>query len=395
MLKRLIVLGASVRAAAQSALRAGWQPWAADMFADADLAACAPATAVHDYPEGLERAARSAPPGAWLYTGGLENHADLVDRIARRRRLWGNSGSVLREVRNPVLVGRALADAGLAAPEVRLAPEDVPQDGTWLRKPWRGCGGARIAVWRGPSKSASGRAPGNGDGWYFQRRVEGTACSAVYVAAGGQSRLLGITRQIIGAAWTGGERFQYSGSIALAAIDAESFLVGKAVPECAKHVGEVLARQFGLVGLFGVDGMALGPAFLPVEVNPRYPASVEVLERASDIAALGWHVEACQSGRLPQPPDPVPRACWGKAIVYAPEETLVPRELAHWASEANQGKRWPILADLPRPGTRIARGWPVLTVFAAGPDDRAVEQALCERAARVRAVLNSGSRGRG
>ena len=51
----LAILGASARAAAQSAIRAGLSPWCADLFADRDLCAMASVARCerHDYPHGL------------------------------------------------------------------------------------------------------------------------------------------------------------------------------------------------------------------------------------------------------------------------------------------------------------------------------------------------------
>src|SRR5262245_65865579 len=100
---RLLILGASARAAAFSALRAGLEPWCADLFVDADLGCrcAAHRVAALGYPEALEELARQAPPAPWLYTGGMEHYPDLVDRIAKRRPLWGNLGEVLRLARSP------------------------------------------------------------------------------------------------------------------------------------------------------------------------------------------------------------------------------------------------------------------------------------------------------
>ena len=52
-------------------------------------------------------------------------------------------------------------------------------------------------------------------------------------------------------------------------------------------LGTVLAQAFRLVGLFGVDGVLDAERFWPVEVNPRYTASVEVLEGATGLPANG------------------------------------------------------------------------------------------------------------
>src|SRR3954469_6116964 len=99
----VLIVGASVRAAAHSALRAGLRPGGIDLFADCDLAAIGPAVRVppEAYPEGLEDRAAAQPSGPWMYTGGLENDPELVDRIARKRPLWGVRGDALRAVRDP------------------------------------------------------------------------------------------------------------------------------------------------------------------------------------------------------------------------------------------------------------------------------------------------------
>ncbi len=53
-----------------------------------------------------------------MYTGGLENHPDLVDRIRATRPLLGNPGSVLAEVRDPFQVGEVYRRAGISCPAV-------------------------------------------------------------------------------------------------------------------------------------------------------------------------------------------------------------------------------------------------------------------------------------
>src|SRR5207253_1175133 len=139
----LLILGVSARAAAWSALRAGLSPSAADLFADRDLAAVAPCVRVgpNSYPRGLLAAAEALPAGPWLYTGALENHPDLVDDLAGRRPLWGNSGPVLRAARDPLAVAAAVRAAGLPAPEVRLDPAGLTRDGSWLCKARASSGG--------------------------------------------------------------------------------------------------------------------------------------------------------------------------------------------------------------------------------------------------------------
>src|SRR5579871_5970020 len=99
----VLIVGVSARAAAFSALRAGLNPWCVDLFGDADLQARSPGVVVPaaEYPTGLLAAARQAPPGPWLYTGGLENRPTLVGQLAAERPLWGNDVATLSRVRSP------------------------------------------------------------------------------------------------------------------------------------------------------------------------------------------------------------------------------------------------------------------------------------------------------
>ncbi len=145
MSEHLFIAGASVRAAAQSAVRAGFQVTAVDLFCDRDLAACCQAFHVRDFPRGILSVAEQIAPMEWLYTGGLENEPALVDAVSRRHRLLGHAGAVLRQIRDPWRLGDVLARVGLRFPCPAHRP---PRGGTgrWLLKPLRSCGGTRIRV---------------------------------------------------------------------------------------------------------------------------------------------------------------------------------------------------------------------------------------------------------
>src|SRR5438128_59838 len=93
----LLIVGASVRAAAFSALRAGFHPWCIDLFADRDLCCRVPCHRIarRNYPEAIESVLHDAPPGPWMYTGGLENYPTLVDEWSVHRPLLGNGSAQL------------------------------------------------------------------------------------------------------------------------------------------------------------------------------------------------------------------------------------------------------------------------------------------------------------
>src|SRR5713226_4586299 len=93
----IIILGASVRAAAFSALRAGLRPWCADLFADQDLRNRCSTLQVPlgAYSKAFEAISQNGPPAPWMYTGGLENHPTLIQSISGNRPLWANEGTGL------------------------------------------------------------------------------------------------------------------------------------------------------------------------------------------------------------------------------------------------------------------------------------------------------------
>ena len=362
----LLILGASARAAAASARRAGFAPTTIDLFADRDLAARFPAHRVDlaAYPAALADLAAGLPDSPWIYTGALENHPVLIDRIGRGRRLLGIGGDSLRDVRDPSRWTAALVREGLL-PLPCLGPGDAPPDsGRWLLKPLDSAMGRGIRAWA----IGEGPIPDRG---YLQAVARGVALGACFVGSGGTARLVGVTRQLLGPS-VGGLRVVYRGSVG-------PWPVGDPARRAIGRIGEILAGAFGLAGLFGVDLVLYGETPRPVEINPRYTASVEVLEEALGVATLAEHARAFGVDVEPMPSSPGPGAV-AKLILRARRPSVVP-EGWPWSDPLAP---WPLVADLPAAGTILAAGDPVLTVFGRGPDVESAMVRLRARAARWR-----------
>src|SRR5947209_3362691 len=78
--------------------------------------------------------------------------------------------------------------------------------------------------------------------------------------------------------------------------------------------------------LLGVDAVWHDGFPFVVEVNPRYTASVEVLEYATGHSALGWQRGVFLS-QLPPPPPTAPAAgVIGKAVFFAPRALRFPSD---------------------------------------------------------------------
>jgi predicted ATP-grasp superfamily ATP-dependent carboligase len=148
-----------------------------------------------------------------------------------------------------------------------------------------------------------------------------------------------------------------------------------------------VTREFGLMGANGIDFVARDGTPYAVEVNPRWCASMELVERAHGISVFAAHAAACTTGALPDFSSTLGRGhAFGKAVVFATREVSV-GDTAAWLDDES-------VADIPPAGTCIREGRPVCTVFASASDADACYKALVSRATRIYAELRShaGSR---
>jgi predicted ATP-grasp superfamily ATP-dependent carboligase len=347
----VLIAGVTTRALAASAARAGYRVTAVDAFGDLDLRAVARVIRVRsaagnrfDAPAAA-RLAQDVPADFVAYTSNLENHPIEVARLASGRRLLGNPPEVLTRVRNPIELMRALRRHGFPTPETRATPADTART-RWLLKSRRSGGGHGVSVWRRGSV-----VPRSG---YLQERIEGIPGSVVFAANGRDSVVLGCSRQLVGDVRFGAHGFRYCGSL-LAGRTTRVFPRQLEIVETASEMARVAAREFGLVGLNGIDFIARHGVPYPVEINPRYSASMDLLERVHGFSLFQAHAGACE-GTLP---DPLPLAdvTHGKAIVFARRHVVL-GNTGPWVGHASFG-------DVPHPGEHIESGRPICTVFAS------------------------------
>jgi predicted ATP-grasp superfamily ATP-dependent carboligase len=370
--KDLIILGASARAAAQSAMRAGYDPWCIDLFADRDLQAVAPVVRcpADRYPIGVLSLLETAPMAPVLYTGAMENYPEVLDAIALRRPLKGCAPAAVRAVREPYALASMPAHEGIKSCKVLGSASLLTRAGgafralfgnrrKFLVKPRRGAGGAGIRQWSPPEAVPTD--------CYLQEFIAGTPMSAIFHADGWSARLLGATEQFIGEPEFGGSGFHYCGGIGPAPLsaDARRGLMG---------LGVVLAQRFDLRGVFGVDMvMDFRGTLRPVEVNPRYTAGVELLERATGLATLADHpAEAPDAGRC---------ALHAKAILFAKKDCVVPDLYAIHPRDA--------IADVPMAGEKVPAGRPICTLFATGASRDACLVRLRQEAKKLYTQLDT------
>ena len=356
---RVLIAGVSTRAAADSAARAGFDVTSLDGYADRDQHPGVRALAL---PRDLGIAC-----DAVVYLSNFENDTTAVAALAENRTLWGNPPDVLRRVRDPFAVAAAFRAHGVVVPRLLHDANDAndPNDpNDWLLKPVSSGGGHGIRPW--------GRTAVP-NGCYVQQKIEGLPGSIVFVAAGGQAVPLGVSRQLIGDRRFGASGIRYCGNI-LAPWTDPQFERGAHLVPAAHRLATIAAADFHLVGVNGIDFVDQSGVPYPIEINPRWSASMELIERSVGINVFAAHAASCTTGALPASLDPPGRAV-GKAIVFA-VDPCVAGDTDAWLADAN-------IRDVPHVGDPIRTGSPVCTVFAEAVDAVSCEAALVERAQRI------------
>jgi predicted ATP-grasp superfamily ATP-dependent carboligase len=348
-----------------------------------------------------------------LYTGGLENHPQVVDELARTRELWGNPAHVLPRIRDPFALAALLARTGFRVLQLTPLGLQCPTERRWLRKPLRSGGGLGIRFARGDEPASPDHV--------FQEFLDGTPMSALFV----NDALFGVTEQLIGEAWLHAAPFAYCGNLG-----------PLPVPPCVPELNVLC--ETGLRGVWGADFVLCAGEPWVLEVNPRYTAAIEVLELATGRAALSvggarrWDASAIR----PTPPAPLPKGKGesrlaaldepdadspdaergeasssvspfplgrgaggvgrttdaehqppfvGKAVYYAPHAIRFPHSGPWDADLAAPFDPWrvPSFADIPEAGARIELGWPVLTLFVEGTSSAEARRLLQSRASEL------------
>ncbi|HEX6828990.1 MAG TPA: ATP-grasp domain-containing protein, partial [Burkholderiales bacterium] len=343
----LLIAAVTARPLAASARRAGFAAAALDLFADADTRAlgypcrnvCRDATLGFDPARLLAAADELAPAGrcAGVVCGsGFEAETGLMARLAKGRRLLGNSPETVAAIKDPARFFPLLSRLGVPHPETRLAPPSEPAG--WLVKRRGGAGGTHVAPATGARR---------GKDLYYQRCLPGRSLSVLFLADGKRAVPVGWNEQ-----WAAGKETPYLYGGGMGEVSTAAGLKA----EIAAALDRIVAET-GLAGLNGLDFIAGDHGWSAIEINPRPTAALEYYDADWPRGLLAAHVEAC-AGNLPLAL-PQARAVRGHLVIYADRPVAVRR-----------GFRFPEWCrDIPNPGTLIPAGGPVCTGHgdATGP----------------------------
>ena len=441
---RVLIVGASVRAQVESALRAGFAVDALDLFADRDTrlligratdesisaeqSVASSISQIQGFTDVLTFMDQFKRCDAAIVCGGIENRIELVEAIEKRFQLLGPGSDALSRIGDCVAVqqtmSRCLGPEGINVTSTlrQIQPESkTEQLGSpgWLaKKNWSSGGlGVELADSLAADDSAQTRDS------YFQQKVSGESISVLYLSRGGgqsimdgvsgsATTILGLTQQLVGDESLGASRFQYCGSVG----PLDPTEIGQAIdgpnetsPDHLRQIqriGDFLAQQYRLVGVWGIDFIVNQAGVWPVDVNARLTGSAELYE--SRIAAttgfksiIDLHIAACVEST-----DVPPRSDWaklgmgqwglveGKLILF--NRSSNPIEITNKLSDGlmdqfevgffGSDQIGATLADIPSAGDSIQPGHPILTIrvrCSSAEEVRVETQELAERVYRM------------
>ena len=409
----VLIIGASGRFLAQSAVLAGCQVSVLDLFADEDtrqLCAASSRFSSRGNPVSWARrinalgdlsAIGEASDGeisktiepemgsaefAIVFSGGGENYPEFFGHG-----FWGSSkvagppkNSIAALLQWPV-VSRICQTHQIPTPrsfQGKCADQNLDASTTWLRKRERSGGGLQIQPWPLSTDAALDDRYYLDDGYYLQEMLKGPTISGCFVSChtDGRSitRLLGACQQLPNQT---PDDFRYQGSLG-------PIVLGEADYQEMERVGRCLASELELNGVWGIDFISTEQGLSLIDINPRVTASAELIERfyrsrQSDFTILAVHLEAAINGRIPTLTSDFEGSVFSKRIVYLESER--PLIVDDSMAKIFQGHPW--ITDIPTAGTEIQPGHPIVTVHAEAQSPLALEAETEKRMQEVRAII--------
>lgn len=373
---KVVLFGASVRAAAESARGAGLEVFGIDCFGDEDaVSACDRFMRIDRYAQTVESPAVDPFDTEKRYSGcplvcvgGLAADSELLNQLRTRHPVLGAEPDDRRSLATVQQLRSLAAAGGLAFPECihedghRTASRSSLGD-RWLWKPLNSSGGIAVQ----PIGSDPDRAKLLPTTGYLQRWVAGRSIGAVFLADDRDVQLLGACRSSFSRR-SGRSHFAYAGS-------AGPLVLSECLRERLITFARCYAKRTGIRGLFNAD-LIIGTDNIVwlLEVNPRWSASCEVVEMQlqedvddpRESSLFYAHYKALTTRRAQPFPAFQQRvggiAWFWKRIVYSTKSGRWNRGKLASLDRLPAGLTYRV-ADRPCHGSHIPKGEPIATLL--------------------------------
>lgn len=350
----VVLIGASIRAAAQSARLAGFHVIGVDLFGDRDCRDACDRFAVLDQTDDAVKLLDEYPRARVVCVGGFADPGSALRSLGPHARQIETTLQWQHRLKQPETLRRLAIAGGMSFPKTitnvssKFDRERLSR-GRWLVKPRTGSGGIGVHWFSGNPNAVAADVT-------VQRYVPGRVHGATLAINGDSAVVVGVCKSLVHRHGHGDAAmpFVYAGSFGPVPI-------GDALRHSLTQIGIRIHRHTGLVGLCNVDIVIDrdGNAWL-LEINPRWSGSSEVIERSLIGDDTSLFTIACDPGRSSSLVMDPTRQTY-KRILYAPRnEGPLTFRLQAIAPEIGDGVQ---VADIPADGSIVEPGWPICSVL--------------------------------
>ena len=432
---RVIVASASGRWLAQSAMVAQHPVSVIDLFADQDTVAICNQSNVFlsrdQLPNTVTRCdSMSAVWGALihalksepvdtrvLFGGGMEH---MTPSLLRINKDWGDrfpNLAAFQKAQGVVRLKKFCQHADVLMPEIMVGKDAIKNFlssasqismSSWLGKKEASAGGLGVQI--------ADKQMVVTDNMYLQRLVEGRSIGGSFVAVRSSAHgdradtsLLGVCeawpRTTVASARTVKFPFRYRGSFGPIIVPTD---LSGSVQKEMERIGKAAADHFQLSGVFGIDFILADGQLWILEINPRFPASAEILERSfisnaqnsqTDCSIAKLHLAAL-GGRAAALPT-VGTRVFAKEVLYMDpawhallfSAALLEQLQAVISTTAAEGGCSDVacLTDLPPLQSVIHPSSPIMTLHSSADDVEQLQVSMTQYRDRLLDVLATAS----
>lgn len=406
----LFMVGFTCRALAQCAQRDGIFPTVIDRCGDRDTREAAKHYRIWLPDQGQSSEALGVYPAAFgsqygdgknvpafcILAGGTENNIALIEGLSRRfpNMMKPESFIAMRSWRN----WQSWAESsGLFWPRTwepgTFRAEVARMNSTCdlLVKDLNQAGGLGVSTWHLEQQSMDRRIDSEIDHRVIQERIDGEAVGVTFLSSVHGSIALGCTE-----AWPSQTHawgaYIYHGSIGPVSLSIAEWAV-------LDGFAERVARHANWLGFWQADFVRKNDRWYLLEINPRWTASMELLDISMGLRLVQLHCLA-SSGLMRQETwaslclrashwrQSNPSLCLAKRVLYASDTTeLDDATLQRWWDnrlplEILRGGEMPLgcwIADIPNEPMRFENGFPICTLVGFHRTSREARRAIEEQ----------------
>jgi len=393
----ILVIGMDVVSLATSTTKAGCKVYAVDYFGDQDLKrVCHESLSIvrqtpgvtcgklstNFIPEALLQLTKGLLKknaiDATLLSTGLDDYPDVLFELNDMIPILGNHPHVIKRIRDKTKFFQELKRLGIPHPETTMAEnlEEARKKAKdigypVLVKPSKGFGGVGIRKAQGPRelRQAFQDASLIDEKVSIQEYISGISASVSLISSNNETITFTLNEQLLGVKELGQEEpFGYCGNVV-------PLVTTRSAMNRCRNTAERIASTFGLVGSNGIDFVVTkdGTPYV-VEVNPRFQATLECVERVLGMNIAEAHMKACLQGILPIITKKTAVFCT-RLILFAPQRLVAP-DLSVLEE----------VRDIPRPEVIIEKGEPVCSIVV---DEAKREFSLRKAIATVKQIRRS------